>query len=68
MENTINKIIDLANILGKESERQIKEYDKFNKYIKPLFMVEFGVKYESSLHSMYQGEKRKFLNFHKNKK
>ena len=67
MENTINKIIDFAYILGKESETQIKEYDKFNAFIKPLFLDKFGVKYESSLHSMYQGEKRKFLDFHKKK-
>ena len=65
--NTVNKIINFAHVLGKESERQIKEYDKFNAFIEPLFFDKFGIKYESSLHSMYQGEKRTFLDFHKNK-
>jgi hypothetical protein len=65
---TIKKIINFAHFLTEESEKQIKEYDEFNKYIKPLFMAKFGIKYESSLHSMYRGEKRKFLDFHKYKK
>ena len=63
--NTVKKIVDFARILSEESEQQIKEYDKFNAFIKPLFLDKFGIKYESSLHSMYQGEKRTFLDFHK---
>jgi hypothetical protein len=64
-ENTVQEIIDFATLLNDESEKQIKEYDDFNNYIKPLFFEKFGHKYESSLHSMYQGERRDFLNFHK---
>jgi hypothetical protein len=65
--NTTKKIIDFARALDEESTNLIKKYDKFNKYIKPLFFNKFGHEYEPSLHSMYQGEKRIFLDIQKNK-
>jgi len=64
-ENTVKKIIDFATLLNEESEKQIKEYNDFNNYIEPLFFEKFGHNYESSLSSIYQGERRDFLNFHK---
>ena len=63
----VNKIIDFARIVGAESDRKIEEYDRFNNYIEPLFFKKFGHKYDSSLHGMYSGERREFLDFHKNK-
>lgn len=63
----VQKIVDFARLLGAESDRQIEEYDRFNNYIEPLFFKKFGHKYESSLKSMYQGERREFLDFHSNK-
>jgi hypothetical protein len=65
--NATNKIIDFAKALDEESTNLIKKYDEFNEYIKPLFLNKFGHKYEPSLHSMYQGEKRIFLDIQKNK-
>jgi len=61
----INKIISISKKLSIESDNLIKEYDAFNEYIKPLFLNKFGHKYESSLHNMYQGERRIFLDTHK---
>ena len=63
--NAINKIIYASKKLSIESDNLIKEYDHFNKYIKPLFLDKFGHKYEPSLHNMYQGKKRIFLDIHK---
>ena len=65
--NATKKIIDFAKALDEESTNLIKKYDGFNKYIKPLFFNKFGQEYEPSLHSMYQGEKRIFLDIQKNK-
>ena len=62
----IDKIIDFALLLGAESDKQIADYDRFNNYIEPLFLDRFGIKYEPSLKSMYQGEKKQFLEEHTN--
>lgn len=66
-KETVQKIMDFASIVTAESDKLIADYDKFNAYIEPLFLAKFGHRYESSLHSMYSGERRQFLDLHKEK-
>lgn len=64
MEVTQN-ILDFAQHIGSESKRQIKDFDAWEQYIKPLFLQEFGKEYRHEYASMYSTEAKIFLKLHK---
>lgn len=64
---TVSKITNFAKDIALKSAIQIARHDIWEQYINPLFNKKFGRDYDSSLHNMYGGEIKTFLNWHKSR-
>lgn len=57
----VNKILDFAELVYNESEKQIELHEKWIAFITPLFFQHWGLKYRYDLENLYPIHAKNFI-------
>lgn len=58
---TIDRIINFAEIIGWESNRQVQEYSDWVDFISPIFLKKFNFEYRDHYKDMYHKDIQRWI-------